>query len=314
LLDLKIINHSIVTEFISMELAYNSVESVMKMQSDGSVYLKPRTTKSFGDSKLLADMTASIPEMNVFGIKHYVVNNGKYFYYIYLYDFHEKNLLAILEAEEIGRYRTAAVTSLAINKLRTKDMNNLAIIGTGFQAHQQLKSVITSNVDYKKIFIFSPNKIRRTKFVVGFQKLFPEQEFINCDFMEDALINSDVIITATNSSTPVINYNYLKDQYLIIGMGAATPYYIEIDEETIANCNLVIADDIDQAKLESGDLLNPVSKGLLQWKDVIYFSDIFKTQFKLSEDKNKIFFKSLGIATWDVSIANDIYKKFISSL
>ena len=87
----------------------------------------------------------------------------------------------------------------------------------------------------------------------------------------------------------------------------------QIDEKTIANCNLVIADDIDQAKLESGDLLNPVSKGLLQWKDVIYFSDIFKPEFKLSYEKNKIFFKSLGIATWDVSIANDIYKKFINS-
>ena len=311
---MKIINHSIVTELISMELAYDSVESVMKMQSDGSVYLKPRTTKSFGDSKLLADMTASIPEMNVFGIKHYVVNDGKYFYYIYLYDFQDKNLLAILEAEEIGRYRTAAVTSLAINKLRTKEMNNLAIIGTGFQAHQQLKSVITSNASFNKIYIFSPNQSRRTKFVRDFQKLFAKQEFVNCESMEDALINSDVIITATNSAKPVINYNYLKDQYLIVGMGAATPYYIEIDEETIANCNLVIADDIDQAKLESGDLLNPVSKGLLQWEDVIYFSDIFKSHFKLSENKNKIFFKSLGIATWDVSIANDIYKKYINLL
>lgn len=297
-----------------MELAYDSVESVMKMQSDGSVYLKPRTTKSFGDSKLLADMTASIPEMNVFGIKHYVVNDGKYFYYIYLYDFQDKNLLAILEAEEIGRYRTAAVTSLAINKLRTKEMNNLAIIGTGFQAHQQLKSVITSNASFNKIYIFSPNQSRRTKFVRDFQKLFAKQEFVNCESMEDALINSDVIITATNSAKPVINYNYLKDQYLIIGMGAATPYYIEIDDETISNCNLIIADDIDQAKLESGDLLNPASKGLLQWKDVIYFSDIFKSHFKLSENKNKIFFKSLGIATWDVSIANDIYKKYINSL
>ena len=311
---MKIINHSIVTELISMELAYDSVESVMKMQSDGSVYLKPRTTKSFGDSKLLADMTASIPEMNVFGIKHYVVNDGKYFYYIYLYDFQDKNLLAILEAEEIGRYRTAAVTSLAINKLRTKEMNNLAIIGTGFQAHQQLKSVIASNADFNKIYIFSPNQSRRTKFVRDFQKLFAKQEFVNCESMEDALINSDVIITATNSAKPVINYNYLKDQYLIIGMGAATPYYIEIDDETISNCNLIIADDIDQAKLESGDLLNPASKGLLQWKDVKYFSDIFKSHFKLSENKNKIFFKSLGIATWDVSIANDIYKKYINSL
>ena len=310
---MKIINHSIVTELISMDLAYHSVESVTRMQSEGSVYLKPRTTKSFGDSKLLADMTASIPEMNVFGIKHYVVNNGHYFYYIYLYDFREKNLLAILEAEKIGRYRTAAVTALTINKLRTKNMHNLAIIGTGFQAQQQLKSVIAANSDFEKIFIFSPNKNRRTKFVKNFRKLFSKQEFINCDSMKDALIDSDAIITATNSSSPVINYDYLKDQYLIIGMGAATPYYIEIDEKTIANCNLVIADDIDQAKLESGDLLNSVSKGLLQWKDVIYFSDIFKPEFKLSYEKNKIFFKSLGIATWDVSIAKDIYKKFINS-
>ena len=272
-----------------MELAYDSVESVMKMQSDGSVYLKPRTTKSFGDSKLLADMTASIPEMNVFGIKHYVVNDGKYFYYIYLYDFQDKNLLAILEAEEIGRYRTAAVTSLAINKLRTKEMNNLAIIGTGFQAHQQLKSVITSNADFNKIYIFSPNQSRRTKFVRDFQKLFAKQEFVNCESMKDALINSDVIITATNSAKPVIDYNYLKDQYLIIGMGAAPPYYIEIDEETIANCNLIISDDIDQAKLESGDLLNPASKGLLQWKDVIYFSDIFKSHLNYLKIKIKSF-------------------------
>ena len=192
-------------------------------------------------------------------------------------------------------------------------MHNLAIIGTGFQAQQQLKSVIAANPDFKKIFIFSPNKSRRTKFVMNFRKLFSKQEFVNCDSMKDVLIDSDVIITATNSSSPVINYDHLKDQYLIIGMGAATPYYIEIDEKTIANCNLVIADDIDQAKLESGDLLNPVSKGLLQWKDVIYFSDIFKPEFKLSYEKNKIFFKSLGIATWDVSIANDIYKKFINS-
>ena len=73
-----------------MDLAYHSVESVTRMQSEGSVYLKPRTTKSFGDSKLLADMTASIPEMNVFGIKHYVVNNGHYFYYIYLYEIIKK--------------------------------------------------------------------------------------------------------------------------------------------------------------------------------------------------------------------------------
>ena len=53
-----------------------------------------------------------------------------------------KELLTIIEAEEIGKYRTAAVTALAVNKLRKPFMKNLSIIGTGFQARQQLNSIL----------------------------------------------------------------------------------------------------------------------------------------------------------------------------
>ena len=90
----------------------------------------PRSTKSFGNNKLLADMSALIKDMGVFGIKHYVVHNSKFSYYIYLFDFNTKELLTVLEAEEIGKFRTAAVTSLVIEKLRTIYMKNLSIIGT----------------------------------------------------------------------------------------------------------------------------------------------------------------------------------------
>ena len=53
----------------------------MKSQSNRSTYVNPRSAKSFGNNKLIADMAASIEDMQVFGFKHYTVNNGRYYYY-----------------------------------------------------------------------------------------------------------------------------------------------------------------------------------------------------------------------------------------
>jgi ornithine cyclodeaminase/alanine dehydrogenase-like protein (mu-crystallin family) len=57
--------------------------------------------------------------------------------------------------------------------------------------------------------------------------------------------------------------------------------------------------------LESGDLLNPISKGMLNWNNVFNLSELF--EYNLNKNKNKIFFKSLGIALWDIAIAKGIY-------
>ena len=296
-----------ITEILSDKFAYSHVKNAAEIQSLSGTYVKARSTKSFGDKKLLADMAASIEDLNVFGLKHYVVNNDRFFYYIYLYDLSSKELLTIIEAEEIGKYRTAAVTALAVNKLRKLSMKNLAIIGTGFQAKQQLNSILLNNSMFDNIYIFSPNTENRNKFVMEFSQQYPNINFVNSENEKCALKESDVIVTATNSLSPVIHRQYLKENFLIIGIGAATPYCIEIDQNIIQDCDLVLVDDKEQAKLESGDILNPVSKGLLKWEEVFNFSDIFDTTFNLQENKNKIFFKSLGIALWDVAIAKGIY-------
>ena len=295
-----------INNILSEQFAYDCVLRGIKSQSNRSTYVNPRSAKSFGNNKLIADMAASIEDMQVFGFKHYTVNNGRYYYYIYLYDFLSKELLTVMEAEKIGKYRTAAVTSLAIDKLRTSKMKNLSIIGTGFQAKQQLNSILACNAKFNKIFIYSLSDHNREIFVTEFKNKYKELEFVNCPDEKSALIDSDVIVTATNSEFPVIHNQYLKDNYLIIGMGAATPYFIEIDQNIIGNCDLILVDDKDQAKLESGDLLSPISKGISNWNNVLNFSEIFEKNFDLN-NKNKIFFKSLGIALWDIAIAKGIY-------
>ena len=299
------ISNTQISNILSDKFAYECVKKGIESQSKGYSYVMPRSTKSFGNNKLLADMSALIKDMGVFGIKHYVVHNSKFSYYIYVYDFSTKELLTVLEAEEIGKFRTAAVTSLVIEKLRTVSMKNLSIIGTGFQAKQQLSSILNINSNFEDVYIYSPTEKNRNNFVKNFKNKFPDINFINCSNEKSALIQSDIIITATNSSSPVIHNEYLKDSFLIIAMGAATPYFIEIDENIIQNCDFVLVDDKEQAKLESGDLLNPISKGILNWNNVFDLSEVF--EHNLNKNKNKIFFKSLGIALWDIAIAKGIY-------
>ena len=81
------ISNNQVSNILSEKFAYECVKKGIESQSKGYSYVMPRSTKSFGNNKLLADMSALIKDMGVFGIKHYVVHNSKFSYYIYLYDF-----------------------------------------------------------------------------------------------------------------------------------------------------------------------------------------------------------------------------------
>ena len=44
---------------------------------------------------------------------------------------------------------------------------------------------------------------------------------------------------------------------------------------------------------------------MLNWNNVYNLSELF--EYNLNKNKNKIFFKSLGIALWDIAIAKGIY-------
>jgi ornithine cyclodeaminase/alanine dehydrogenase len=93
-------------------------------------------------------------------------------------------------------------------------------------------------------------------------------DFLCCDKPEDVVSNSDIVITATSPSEPVFKGEWLELGTHVNGVSSHTPTTRELDEVAIKRSKVVV--DLREAALkEAGDLIIPISKGVLV-EDHIY--------------------------------------------
>ena len=123
------------------------------------------------------------------------------------------------------------------------------------------------------------------------------------------LSHSDIIITATTSRTPVFVGNNLKKGVFISGIGSYTPNMQEVPEDIVKNAT-VIVDAYDMAIKEAGDIIIPINKGIIT-KDHIKgdLGEVITGKIKRKSNNEIIFFKSVGLAIQDMSVAQEVYVK-----
>ena len=85
-------------------------------------------------------------------------------------------------------------------------------------------------------------------------------------------------------------------------MGANRRRARELDNTVLERAGFVCCDSIEQARIESGDLIEPVEQGILDWLEVHELHEVVagETQGRQSES-DIVLFKSNGIAAWDVA-------------
>lgn len=93
-------------------------------------------------------------------------------------------------------------------------------------------------------------------------------------------------------------------------MGANRIDARELDDDVIRRSALIAVDSVEQAKLEAGDLVQPIEKGLLTWRKVRDLSDVVsgKIRGRKADDEITVF-KSLGIAIEDVAAGSIVYER-----
>jgi ornithine cyclodeaminase/alanine dehydrogenase-like protein (mu-crystallin family) len=76
-----------------------------------------------------------------------------------------------------------------------------------------------------------------------------------------------------------------------------------LDNAVLERASFVCCDSIEQAKIESGDLIEPVEQGILDWLEVHELQEVVagEVQGRQSPD-DIVVFKSNGLAAWDVAI------------
>ena len=120
----------------------------------------------------------------------------------------------------------------------------------------------------------------------------------------------DVVVTVTTSKDPVLRGDWLSEGALVCAIGANDPRARELDSQVIARASFVCCDSLEDAKLESGDLIEPVAAGQLDWLEVQELHDVVSGEVPgRQSDADIVVFKSNGIAPWDVAIGTEVVRR-----
>src|SRR5262249_29093246 len=114
--------------------------------------------------------------------------------------------------------------------------------------------------------------------------------------------DADIVVTATTSKDPVLRGEWLREGALVCAVGANDPARRELDNAVLARASFVCCDSREQSRLESGDLIEPVERGVLDWLEVHELQEVVSGELDgRASDADIVIFKSNGIAAWDLA-------------
>jgi ornithine cyclodeaminase/alanine dehydrogenase-like protein (mu-crystallin family) len=107
----------------------------------------------------------------------------------------------------------------------------------------------------------------------------------------------------TTSKDPVLRGEWLQPGALVCAVGANEPRARELDNVVLERAVFVCCDSVEQARLESGDLIEPIHRGVLDWLEVHELQEVVAGELAgRSSPDDIVVFKSNGLAAWDVAI------------
>jgi ornithine cyclodeaminase/alanine dehydrogenase-like protein (mu-crystallin family) len=110
-------------------------------------------------------------------------------------------------------------------------------------------------------------------------------------------------VTATTARDPVLRGEWLVEGALVCAVGANDPTKRELDNRVLERASFVCCDSLSQARLESGDLIEPVATGVLDWLEVHELQEVVAGETHgRAAPRDIVVFKSNGIAAWDVAV------------
>jgi ornithine cyclodeaminase/alanine dehydrogenase-like protein (mu-crystallin family) len=302
-----LLTESDVRSLLTMPIALDAVEKAFLRLADGTAILHPRQRLHPPKGAYLHYMAAADSVDGYMGMKLYTSSRGGLRFFVPLFRTHTGELVALMEADFLGQMRTGAASGVATKFMARTDAHAAGIVGTGLQARTQLEAVAAVRT-LERIRAFGRNPERRVQFCWDLSNKLglPVEPAASA---EEAIRGADIVVAATNSSSPVVLGQWLAAGMHVNAIGANFPQKRELDDEAVARAAILAVDSIEQSRQEAGDLIQAFSGDEKRWAAVRELSEIVAGRVSGRADARQItLFKSSGIAIWDVAVAARVFE------
>ena len=218
--------------------------------------------------------------------------------------------LAVLDSIEITIQRTAAATAVATKYLARQDARVVTIVGCGIQGRAQLRSVACVRT-IAEVHAYDVDAEAVDRFVAEMPRAVGAPVRA-ASRLSEALRVSDIVITCTTATQPIVFQGDLRAGTFLAAVGADNPGKQEIDPALLAS-STIVADVLDQA-VSIGDTQHAVACGLLTRAEV--YGELGEIVCGRKPGRRTadeiIVFDSTGMALQDVAASALVYQRALA--
>jgi ornithine cyclodeaminase/alanine dehydrogenase-like protein (mu-crystallin family) len=218
--------------------------------------------------------------------------------------------LAVMDASSITAIRTAAASAAATDALARPDAGDLALIGSGTQAHTHLAAMRAVR-PLRRVRVWSRNRENAERFARE-AKASAGIVIEAASSAEEAVRGADLVCTTTSSREPVLQGSWLAPGAHVNAVGSCFPAARELDTEAVKRSRFV-TDCRESCVKEAGDFLIPLREGAIGDSHLLgEIGDVFlgKLQGRTSPEDITVY-ESLGVAIEDLASAHAIHRRAI---
>ena len=204
--------------------------------------------------------------------------------------------VGVIEANVLGQLRTGAASGVAAKYLARQGATRLGILGCGFQAETQVACIRAAVPTIEHVVAYCRTESNLEDFCarVGAEPAETHREAVR---RQRHRRHRDHV----EGSRPA--RRVAAGRRARLRVGANHPSRRELDDVVLERATFVCCDSREQARLESGDLIEPVANGVLDWLEVYELQDVVAGEVPGGRrDDDVVVFKSNGLAAWDVAI------------
>lgn len=280
-------------------VALTAAHSVLEAQREGNFALPGRMDldTSNGFFRVMPAAVGEYAGMKVMTLARGVGNR----YLLALCSQQTGELIALIDADEVTRLRTAASTVLASELLCTEPVTALGLIGTGFEATGHLRA-FAHRWSLTQVSVYSPSQERRE----GFAERMTEELGIPvraASSAADALAISPVSLLCTKSPKPVVRESDFAGAGVVLSIGSTRPDLRELEVDVFRRSVAVLVDDATQVSAESADVMESLAQGAIMREQLVPVHEWNPESFPLSAERNLLTYKSVGTALQDLTLA-----------
>ncbi|MCY4581962.1 MAG: ornithine cyclodeaminase family protein [Chloroflexi bacterium] len=303
-----LLNEQEVRDLLPMDECVDVLDAAFAEWAAGSVSNMPRYRLPLmrGAQQVMAGMSG---DSGATGLKTYVSGTrGSSSMVVLLFSTEDGSPLAMLAANALGQMRTGAASGVATRHMARSDAGTVAIVGTGSQAVTQLGAVAAVR-PVERAVVYSRTPERREAFA---ERMSAELgiDVRAAESAHEAVSQAAVVCAITNSREPVFDGDSLAPGTHVNAAGSNHWMRREIDETTIRRSDIVVVDDLVDAKIECGELIWAAERRAFRWENAVELRDVVSGRVAGRSSPEAItLFESQGLAMEDVTVGMHVYRK-----